>query len=191
MMVVLTADGRLTGHLMKLCSYLNKFWEVIEHAKLIAQCDSTTKNPFPPCSTFLDILSGEIFNEALVKCTNTPPGYWPNYCSQLGILLWELLMMWQSMIKVKAHEVLPQFYDVRAHCTEAENQLQSQALIKGAMFLRDGIDSEGSTNNMAHPALAALVMDFFYSPLSIGSVFPEVFSCEVPRVAMCLVATAV
>ncbi|KAI5984692.1 hypothetical protein EDC04DRAFT_2615640 [Pisolithus marmoratus] len=115
MMVVLTAD-------------------VIEHAKLIAQCNSATKNPFPPCSTFLDILSGEIFNEALVKCMNTPPGYWPNYCSQLGIL--------------------------------------------------------GSTNNMAHPALVALVMDFFYSPSSIGSVFPEVFSHEVPRVAMCLAATA-
>ncbi|KAI5984476.1 hypothetical protein EDC04DRAFT_2615724 [Pisolithus marmoratus] len=96
--------------------------------KLITQCDSTTKNPFPPCSTFLDILSGEIFNEALVKCTNTPPGYWPNYCSQLGIL--------------------------------------------------------GSTNNMVHPALVALVMDFFYSPPLISSVFPEVFSHEVPSVAL-------
>ncbi|KAI6037785.1 hypothetical protein EDC04DRAFT_2604559 [Pisolithus marmoratus] len=80
---------------------------VIKHEKLIAQCNSATKNPFLPCSTFLDILSGEIFNEALVKCMNTPPGYWPNYCSQLGILLWEWLMMWQLTIKVKAHGVLP------------------------------------------------------------------------------------
>ena len=34
-------------------------------------------------------------------------------------------------------------------------------------------------------------MDFFYAPSSLGSVFPEVFSCEVPRVAVCLAATAV
>ncbi|KAI6131360.1 hypothetical protein EV401DRAFT_2065709 [Pisolithus croceorrhizus] len=158
--------------------------EVIEQVKLIAQCDSAMKNPFPSHSTFLDIMSGEIFNEALVECMNTPAGYWPNYHSQLGILLLESLMMWQLMIKAKACEVLPQFYDVGAHCTEAENQLQSQTLIKGAMFLRDGVDNEGSTNNMVHPALAALVMDFFYSSSSIGTVFPEVFSHEVPRVAL-------
>ncbi|KAI6027297.1 hypothetical protein BKA83DRAFT_4123369 [Pisolithus microcarpus] len=164
--------------------------DVIEQAKLIMQCDSVTKNLFPSHSTFLDIMSGEIFNEALVECMNTPPGYWPNYCSQLGILLWESLMTWRSTIKVKAHEVLPQFYNVGAHCTEVENQLQSQALIKGAMFLRDGVDNEGSTNNMVHPALVALVMDFFYSSLLIGAVFPEVFSHEVPRVAICLAATA-
>ncbi|KAI5994391.1 hypothetical protein EDD15DRAFT_2366477 [Pisolithus albus] len=188
--VLLTADGELTGHPTKLRSYPNKFREVIERAKLIAQCDSATKNPFPSRSTFLDIMSGEIFNEALVECTNTPPGYWPNYRSQLGILLWESLMTWRSTIKAKAREVLPRFYDVGAHCTEAENQSQSQALIKGAMFLRDGVDNEGSTNNMAHPALAALVSDFFYSSSSIGAVFPEVFSREVPRVAVCLAATA-
>ncbi|KAI6013719.1 hypothetical protein BKA83DRAFT_4500100 [Pisolithus microcarpus] len=81
--------------------------DVIKQAKLIAQCDSAMKNPFPSCSTFLDIMSGEIFNEALVKCMNTPPGYWPNYHSQLGILLWELLMMWRLTIKAKAREVLP------------------------------------------------------------------------------------
>ncbi|KAI5994996.1 hypothetical protein EDD15DRAFT_2365894 [Pisolithus albus] len=156
--VLLTADGELTGHPTKLRSYPNKFREVIEWAKLIAQCDSATKNPFPSRSTFLDIMSGEIFNEALVECMNTPPGYWPNYRSQLSIL--------------------------------AENQSQSQALIKGTMFLRDGVDNEGSTNNMAHPALAALVSDFFYSSSSIGAVFPEVFSREVPRVAVCLAATA-
>ncbi|KAI6034658.1 hypothetical protein PISMIDRAFT_121880, partial [Pisolithus microcarpus 441] len=66
-----------------------------------------------------------------------------------------------------------------------ENQSQSQALIKGAMFLRDGVDNEGSTNNMAHPALVALVTDFFYSSSSIGTVFPEVFSHEVPDINSC------
>ncbi|KAI6037193.1 hypothetical protein PISMIDRAFT_14781 [Pisolithus microcarpus 441] len=85
--VLLTANGELTGHPTKLRSYPNKFREVIEQVKLITQCDSAMKNPFPSRSTFLDIMSGEIFNEALVECTNTLPGYWPNYRSQLGILV--------------------------------------------------------------------------------------------------------
>ena len=72
--ILITADGELTGHPTKLHSYPNKFREVIERAKLIAQCDSATKDPFPSRSTFLDTLSGEIFNEALVECTNIPPG---------------------------------------------------------------------------------------------------------------------
>ena len=69
-----TADGELTGHPTKLRSYPNKFREVIERAKLIAQCDAATKNSFPSHSTFLDTSSGEIFSEALVECTNVPPG---------------------------------------------------------------------------------------------------------------------
>lgn len=44
---------------------------------------------------------------------------------------------------------------------------------------------------MAHPALAALITNFFYSSSSLNSAFPEVFSREVPKVAVCLVATAV
>ncbi|KIK79057.1 hypothetical protein PAXRUDRAFT_36519 [Paxillus rubicundulus Ve08.2h10] len=71
-----------------------------------------------------------------------------------------------------------------------ENQAEAEILIKGAVFLRDGIDNEGSTNNMAHPDLATLAMEFFYGPASLSTVFPEVFSCKVPRVAVCLVATA-
>ena len=72
--VLIAADGELTGHPTKLRSYPNKFREVIERAKLIVQCDSATKDPFPSRSTFLDTLSGEIFNEALVECTNILPG---------------------------------------------------------------------------------------------------------------------
>ncbi|KAG6373555.1 hypothetical protein JVT61DRAFT_6198 [Boletus reticuloceps] len=39
----------------------------------------------------------------------------------------------------------------------------------------------GHTNNLAHPALAGLVVDFFYTtPNSVGSLFPEVFGNQVP-----------
>lgn len=68
------ANGQLTGNATKLRSYPFGFRQVIEQAKLIAQCDSTTKNPFPNRSTFLDISSTEIFSEALLECENVPPG---------------------------------------------------------------------------------------------------------------------
>jgi len=51
---------------------------------------------------------------------------------------------------------------------------------------------QGSTNNFAAPVLAALVCKFFYTgPAALGPVFPEVFEHEVPKVAVCLAATAV
>lgn len=72
-------DGSLEGNATKLWSYPFGFHQVIEQAKLIAQCDSTTKNPFPPQSPFLDVSATEVFNEALCHdcdnptCHLTPP----------------------------------------------------------------------------------------------------------------------
>ena len=38
-------------------------------------------------------------------------------------------------------------------------------------------------NNLAHPTLSGLIVDFFYtSPVLVGKLFPEVFSREVLRV---------
>ncbi|KAI6012840.1 hypothetical protein PISMIDRAFT_116456 [Pisolithus microcarpus 441] len=99
-------------------------------------------------------------------------------------------MTWHSIIKGKTLEILTWFYNIGKHRSDTENQSEAQMLIRGAVFLRDSVDAEGSTNNMAHPALAALITDFFYAPLSLNIAFPEVFSCEVPKVAVCLVATA-
>ena len=48
------------------------------------------------------------------------------------------------------------------------------------------------TNNLAHPALSGLVIDFFYTGASsVGQLFPEVFGNEVPRVTVAISATAV
>jgi len=46
--------------------------------------------------------------------------------------------------------------------------------------------------NMASPALAGLIVDFFYTgPSALGNLFPEVFAQEVPKSIVCLAATAV
>lgn len=87
-------------------------------------------------------------------------------------------------------------------------QIAQELLGDNGLFLRDGLDEEvsiaarfddtdtkhlqGRTNNLAHPALAGLVIDFFYGgDKSVGRQFPEVFDTEVPRVAVALAATAV
>ena len=45
---------------------------------------------------------------------------------------------------------------------------------------------------MASPALAGLILDFFYTgPSALAGLFPEVFAQEVPKPVVCLAATAV
>ena len=45
---------------------------------------------------------------------------------------------------------------------------------------------------MASPALAGLILEFFYTgPSVLASRFPEVFAQEVPKSVVCLAATAV
>ena len=51
---------------------------------------------------------------------------------------------------------------------------------------------QGHTNNLAHPALSGLIINFFYTgATSVGQLFPEVFGVEVPRVTVAISATAV
>ena len=71
---VTVAAGVLTGSAQKFQSYPNKFREVIERAKLITQCECTTKSPFPDRATFLDTTAIECFNEAISECEDVPPG---------------------------------------------------------------------------------------------------------------------
>ena len=51
---------------------------------------------------------------------------------------------------------------------------------------------QGTTRNMASPALAGLVIEFFYTgTLALATLFLEVFSEEVPKSVVCLAVTAV
>ena len=51
---------------------------------------------------------------------------------------------------------------------------------------------QGTTKNMVSPALAGLVVDFFYTgPSGLANLFPEVFAREVPKSIVCLAAMAV
>ncbi|KAI6100027.1 hypothetical protein EDD16DRAFT_1717707 [Pisolithus croceorrhizus] len=111
------------------------------------------------------------------------------------IFLWESLGNWYSALRKKAHIYVTQHYKWDPeNCHEVHLSITKDLLGDCGAFLRDGIDEnmDGYTNNLAHPALAGLIVDFIYtsSSLSLRKLFPEVFLAEVPRVAVAIAATA-
>ena len=65
-------------------------------------------------------------------------------CHPLPPQLWEALMTWRSMSKLKAHNVVPHFYKLGNQFTAEENLAIAQDLIKGSSFIWDGVDEEVS-----------------------------------------------
>ncbi|KAF8548998.1 hypothetical protein OG21DRAFT_1488885 [Imleria badia] len=182
--------GPLDGSATKLHAYPLGFRTVIERAKLIAQCNAASNDPFMPRSQCIEEKCFEFFNEALAETQNVPQGYWPQYRKELSVLVWEAMMTWHSTLKSKAQEPVPHFYALGDEILPLDNKTQAQVLICGSVFTLDGVDEEGSTNNMAAPALSALISLFFYNgPSSLAAIFPDVFSGEVPQVTVCLAVT--
>ncbi|KAI6043347.1 hypothetical protein EDC04DRAFT_3138544 [Pisolithus marmoratus] len=96
------------------------------------------------------------------------------------------------MLAVKACTFICECYkwDPQNHCPV--NADLAKSLLDHSNFLRHGVDAEGHTNNLAHPALSGLIIDFFYmGSNAITSIFPEVFEKEVPHTAVVLAATAI
>ncbi|KAI6023095.1 hypothetical protein BKA83DRAFT_4125777 [Pisolithus microcarpus] len=117
--------------------------------------------------------------------------WWPHHASGITRLLWEDLGNWHSGLRKKAHSFVAQCYqwDPENHC-EQNIKIARHLLGNGSLFLKNGADDEGHANNLGHPVLTGLIIDFFYSgSTSVGQLFPEVFSLEVPRVAVAIATT--
>ena len=126
----------------------------------------------------------------------------------VAVQLWEDLGNWHSSLRKKAHMYVTQHYkwDPNNHW-EVNFAIVKDLLGDCGGFLRDGVDkqvshicarcpclihSQGHTNDLVHPALSGLIIDFFYSGASsVGQLFPEIFAAEVPRVMVAISATAV
>ncbi|KAF8970288.1 hypothetical protein BDZ97DRAFT_1753911 [Flammula alnicola] len=67
-----------------------------------------------------------------------------------------------------------------------------KTLLKDSSFHIYGRDDQGHTNNIAHPAIQKIVIDFFYSgEKCLAALFPEHFSHRVPENAIGLVLTVI
>ncbi|KAN0074463.1 hypothetical protein V8E55_011875 [Tylopilus felleus] len=68
----------------------------------------------------------------------------------------------------------------------------AKTLLECGAFLKDGQDEEGHTNNLAHPVLSGLIVEFFYTGSNaVSNLFPKVFANEVSRTAVVLAATLI
>ncbi|KAI5998889.1 hypothetical protein EDC04DRAFT_2612318 [Pisolithus marmoratus] len=73
---------------------------------------------------------------------------------------------------------------------EVNSRIAKDLLGDHRVFLRDGVDENGHTNNLTHPALTGLITDFFYTgSSSLSQLFSEVFMEEVLRVTVAIAAT--
>ncbi|KAI6028250.1 hypothetical protein EDC04DRAFT_2899001 [Pisolithus marmoratus] len=169
--------------------------DVLKCMKQFSYCNMASINSFP-LHVHFNIKAIEYVEEAISKRQSKglpiTDGWWPHYVNDICKLLWESLGNWHLALRKKAHTYVTQCYKWDPeNCHEVNLGIVKDLLGDRGAFLRDGIDENGYTNNLTHPALAGLIVDFFYtsSSLSLGKLFPEVFSAEVPRVAVAIAAT--
>ncbi|KAI5990603.1 hypothetical protein EDD15DRAFT_2369664 [Pisolithus albus] len=169
--------------------------DIIERAKQISHCDIASINSFPLHADF-NRKAPEYVNEAIAERRSRglaiPDGWWPQYSPNITKLLWEDHGNWRSALKKKARTFIRDRYEWDPQNRRPINAELAKSLLERGNFLRHGVDTEGHTNNFAHPALSGLIIDFFYMGSSaIASIFPEVFEKEVPRAAVALATTAI
>ncbi|KAI6125160.1 hypothetical protein EV401DRAFT_2068410 [Pisolithus croceorrhizus] len=170
--------------------------DIIDHAKQFSHCDTMSINAFPVHSTFnaktIDYIE-EAIAEHRMQHPHISEGWWPHHALGITRLLWEDLGNWCSGLRKKACSFVAQHYqwDPENRC-EQNIEIARCLLGNGGLFLKNGVDDEGHANNLTHPVLTGLIADFFYSgSTSVSQLFPEVFSPEVPRVAMAIATTAI
>ncbi|KAF8449208.1 hypothetical protein L210DRAFT_3640832 [Boletus edulis BED1] len=171
--------------------------DVIEHAKQFSHCDAASINPFPahpPFNSKAIEYIDEVIAEHRARGLIVSEGWWLHNASDITRLLWEDLGNWHSALRKRARTFVTQRYMWNPeNCRERNVEITKNLLGNGGLFLRGEPDAEvrGHANNLAHPPIKGLVIDFFYtSPSAVSKLFPEVFAGEVPRVTVALAATA-
>ncbi|KIM57735.1 hypothetical protein SCLCIDRAFT_28588 [Scleroderma citrinum Foug A] len=101
--------------------------------------------------------------------------WWPQSMPGITKLLLEDLGNWCSALKKKAHTyVYEQYTWDTENCHQANADI-ARSLLKHGSFLKHGMDEEGHMNNLAHPALSALIIDFFYTGTNaVANLFLEI-----------------
>ncbi|KAI5984239.1 hypothetical protein EDC04DRAFT_2914417 [Pisolithus marmoratus] len=138
--------------------------DILECVKQFSHCDAASINAVPLRAHF-NTKAVEYMEEAISKRLShglsVSNGWWPHYMNDV----------------------------TRLNCCKVNSGIAKDLLGDCGVFLRDGVDENGHMNNLAHPALAGLITNFFYmGSSSLGQIFPEVFMAEVPRVTVAIAA---
>jgi Domain of unknown function (DUF6532) len=71
-------------------------------------------------------------------------------------------------------------------------QNTAKELLHDSLFLRNGVDELGKTNNAAHPALREAAISFLYTgSYRVARRRPDIFKKEIPLNSLALICTAV
>ncbi|KAI6104981.1 hypothetical protein EDD16DRAFT_1714339 [Pisolithus croceorrhizus] len=169
--------------------YTPPIHDIIEHAKHISHCNIVSVNSFPLCADF-NHKTPEYMNEAIAEC-----------CSQ-GLAIPDASIFaqyykadhgnWCSALKKKARMFVCDCYEWDPqNCCPINSEL-AKSLLEHVCDYALMLFAYGHTNNLAHPALSRLIINFFYmGSNAIASIFPEVFEKEVPHTVVVLAATTI
>ncbi|KAI6095317.1 hypothetical protein EDD17DRAFT_1769778 [Pisolithus thermaeus] len=157
--------------------------DIIEHAKQISHCNIAAVNSFPPHVDFNHKACDYVIEAITEHCSKviTYEDKTLTYMAKLHDGYYKAdLGNWHSSLKKKAHFFVHDFYEWDPQNHHDVNASITRKLLECGDFLKNGVDKEGHTNNLAHPALAALIINFFYMGTNaMANVFPEVFQNEI------------
>ncbi|PPQ99351.1 hypothetical protein CVT26_014014, partial [Gymnopilus dilepis] len=183
--------------------YYGPVWQIVlTRAKVRFRNFISVKDNFPLKSTSFkvaeDILA-EVIAQAQAEGLALEAEF--EYGRDMATVVWNEGTTYRGKLKTLGRQYIKQYYKEAFDPPTLEgNQLQifgeiqnSVAfLLTNSMFLRDGTDDNGKTNNFSHPCIQALCIDFFYGDKdSLASHFPEDFKDAVPEAALKLVMTCI
>ncbi|KAJ7037583.1 hypothetical protein C8F04DRAFT_1091760 [Mycena alexandri] len=158
---------------------------------------------------FEDLLNGYLFPdfdrlrpkilqwliEAIHHCEDDleliqPEGIWEEYQTDLTKLIWNFVSTFRGRCRDLSREVVPVLYKIRPSVDDFEGGFGQaefadkmkdnvEKLLKDYNFLKHGVDAEGHTNNMMHPAISELIFRIIHKPHksedSLAKSLPEEF----------------
>ncbi|KAJ7023236.1 hypothetical protein C8F04DRAFT_1135065, partial [Mycena alexandri] len=109
-----------------------------------------------------------------------PEGIWEEYQTDLTKLIWNFVSTFRGRCRDLSREVVPVLYKIRPSVDDFEADLDNvEKLLKDYNFLKHGVDAEGHTNNMMHPAISELIFRIVHKPHksedSLAKSLPEEF----------------
>ncbi|KAG2134542.1 hypothetical protein DEU56DRAFT_756968 [Suillus clintonianus] len=179
-------------------SWYGPCWKkFLEDMKGECRVEHAMEDLFP---TFVDGLSGsvyEVLTASLVQWLESGQqvegDIWPDHKPDMAKLLFEDLSTWRSDLKKIAISIAPSMYDIipPSHIPPQERaswvQERAATLLKKSLFLRNGVDSLGKTQNVAHPALHEATISFFYTgSYRVARRRPDIFREQLPLECLAL-----
>ncbi|KAG1785086.1 uncharacterized protein HD556DRAFT_1314535 [Suillus plorans] len=173
----------------------------LEDAKGDCRTQHAIENTFPTLADDLPISVTEALTSSLVEwlegSKQVEPGLWPDYKPDMAKLLYEDLSTWCSNLKKTAVAIAPTMYNLipppevpmQDRVTWVQNT--AKELLHDSLFLRNGVDELGKTNNAAHPALREAAISFLYTgSYRVARRRPDIFKKEIPLNSLALICTA-